>query len=54
MTESEKRIGEIRDSAARSVEEVARDTAAAIVNALLPEAADQAALDTALANRLKG
>ena len=36
--ESEKRIGEIRDSAARSVEEVARDTAAAIVEALLPGA----------------
>jgi F-type H+-transporting ATPase subunit b len=52
--ESEGRIAEIRDSAARSVEEVARDTAAALVNALLPGAADQPALDAAVANRLKG
>jgi len=52
--ESEKRIGEIRDSAARSVEEVARATAAELVNALLPQAADPAALDAAVANRLKG
>ena len=52
--ELEKRIAEIRDNAARSVEEVARDTAAAIVEALLPGTADQAAIDAALANRLKG
>jgi F-type H+-transporting ATPase subunit b len=52
--ESEKRIGEIRESAARSVEEVARDTAAALVDALLPGAADRAAIDAALADRLKG
>lgn len=52
--ESEKRIGEIRESAARSVEEVARETAAAIVDALLPGSADQAAVDAAIANRLKG
>jgi F-type H+-transporting ATPase subunit b len=52
--ESEKRIAEIRDNAARSVEEVARDTAAAIVEAMLPGTADQAAVDAALANRLKG
>lgn len=52
--ESEKRIAEIRDSAARSVEEVARDTAAEIVGALMPDAADRAALDAAVANRLKG
>ena len=52
--ESEKRIGEIRDSAAKSVEEVARATAAEIVAALLPEAADQGAVDAAVANRLKG
>jgi F-type H+-transporting ATPase subunit b len=51
---SEKRIAEIRDNAARSVEEVARATAAAIVEALLPGAGDQAAIDAALANRLKG
>lgn len=52
--ESEKRIAEIRDNAAKSVEEVARDTVAAIVEALLPGSADQAAIDAALANRLKG
>ena len=53
--ESEKRIGEIRDSAAKSVEEVARETAAAVVEALLPGGTtDQAAIDAAIANRLKG
>jgi F-type H+-transporting ATPase subunit b len=52
--ESEKRIGEIRDSAAKSVDEVARSTAAALVEALLPGASDQAAVDAAVANRLKG
>jgi F-type H+-transporting ATPase subunit b len=52
--DSEKRIAEIRDNAARSVEEVARDTATALVEALLPGAADSAAIETALANRLKG
>jgi F-type H+-transporting ATPase subunit b len=52
--ESEKRIGEIRESASRSVEEVARETAAEIVRALMPSAADEGALDAALANRLKG
>jgi F-type H+-transporting ATPase subunit b len=52
--ESEKRIAEIRESAARSVEEVAKDTAAAIVAALMPQAADQAAVDAAVTDRLKG
>lgn len=52
--ESEKRIAEIRDSAAKSVEEVAKDTAAALVEALLPDAADRAGVDAAVANRLKG
>lgn len=52
--ESEKRIAEIRESAASSVEEVARATAAEIIDAFLPEAADPTALDTAIANRLKG
>lgn len=52
--DSEKRIAEIRDSAAKSVEDVARDTAAEIVRVLLPEAADASALDAAIANRLKG
>jgi F-type H+-transporting ATPase subunit b len=52
--ESEKRIGEIRDSAAKSVEEVARETAVALVEALMPGTSDQAAVDAAIANRLKG
>lgn len=53
--ESEKRIGEIHASAARSVEEVARDTAAAIVERFLPgAAADAGAIEAAIANRLKG
>jgi len=52
--DSEKRIAEIRDSAAKSVEEVARETVAALVEALLPGSADQGAIDAALANRLKG
>jgi F-type H+-transporting ATPase subunit b len=52
--DSEKRIGEIRDSAAKSVEEVARETAVEIVNALMPGAADTDAVHAAIANRLKG
>jgi F-type H+-transporting ATPase subunit b len=52
--DSEKRIGEIRAGAARSVEEVARETAVAIVNALMPSAADAEAVDTAVSKRLKG
>lgn len=52
--ESEKRIAEIRENAAKSVEDVARDTAAAIVEALLPGKSDPAAIEAALANRLKG
>jgi F-type H+-transporting ATPase subunit b len=52
--ESEKRIGEIRENAAKSVEEVARATAGEIVRALMPGADDAAAVDTAISNRLKG
>jgi F-type H+-transporting ATPase subunit b len=52
--DSETRIGEIRDSAARSVEEVARATAVEIVGALMPGMADADAVDAAIANRLKG
>jgi F-type H+-transporting ATPase subunit b len=52
--ESEKRIAEIHESAARSVEEVARDTALEIVAALAPSAADSGKVDAAVANRLKG
>jgi F-type H+-transporting ATPase subunit b len=52
--ESEKRIAEIRDNAAKSVEEVARDTTGEIVRALLPGADDATAVEAAIANRLKG
>jgi F-type H+-transporting ATPase subunit b len=52
--ESEARIGEIRASAATSIGEVARDTAAAIVERLLPDVADKAATDAAVAGRLRG
>ncbi|MFQ5623481.1 MAG: F0F1 ATP synthase subunit B' [Paracoccaceae bacterium] len=52
--ESEKRIAEVRASALKSIEEVARDTAGAIVAALMPAAADDAAVSSAVAGRLKG
>lgn len=52
--ESEKRIREIQDSATRSVEDVARETATALIAAFLPHVADQASVDAAIANRLKG
>jgi F-type H+-transporting ATPase subunit b len=52
--ESEKRIGEIREGAARSVEEVARETALAIVAQLMPKLADQPAVDAAVSRQLKG
>lgn len=52
--ESEGRIREIQEGATRSVEEVARSTAAAIVEAFLPQAADAAALSAAIATRMKG
>jgi F-type H+-transporting ATPase subunit b len=51
--ESEQRIGEIRASASESIGEVARDTAAAIVERLLPDVADRKATDAAVADRLK-
>lgn len=52
--ESEKRITEIRASAADSVEEVARDTALAVVEAIMPAAADAKAVAGAVTARLKG
>ncbi len=52
--ESEKRIREIQESATQSVDEVARSTAAAIVQALLPQALDDSAVAAAVANRMKG
>ncbi|MEL6476845.1 MAG: F0F1 ATP synthase subunit B' [Pseudomonadota bacterium] len=50
--ESEARIAEIRASAMEAVEEVANDTAGAIVGAILPNAADAGALKAAVAARL--
>ena len=50
--ESEGRIREIRDSAMESVEEVARETALAVVEAVLPEAADKQTVDQAVQQRL--
>ncbi|HRO11715.1 F0F1 ATP synthase subunit B' [Amaricoccus sp.] len=52
--ESEKRIAEIREGAAKSVEEVARETAVAIVDALMPGTADARTVHTAISRRLKG
>ncbi len=52
--ESEARIAEIRKGAMAAVEEVARDTAHAIVVAILPSAADREAVDKAVQTRLKG
>ena len=52
--ESEGRITEIRDSAMQAVETVAKDTAQAIVATILPDAADQGAVDAAVADVLKG
>ncbi len=51
--ESEARIGEIRASALQSVDEVARDTAAAVVAALGGKA-DAKAVAAAVAERMKG
>jgi len=52
--ESEARIAEIRETATRSVEEVAAETGAAIVAALMPDAADDAAVKAAVASAMKG
>jgi F-type H+-transporting ATPase subunit b len=52
--ESEKRIGEIRESAMQNVAEVASDTAAEIVRAVMPSAEDAKALGAAVDSRLKG
>jgi F-type H+-transporting ATPase subunit b len=51
--ESERRIAEIRDGAAQAVEEVARDAARAIVEALMPKAADDAAVQAAVSRRME-
>ena len=52
--ESEKRIAAIRESAMESVETVANDAAAALVEALAPEAADEKKVRAAVSERLQG
>lgn len=50
--ESEKRIAEIREGALEAVETVATDAAQAIVASLLPAAADEASVTSAVKSRL--
>ncbi len=52
--EGEARIAEIRASALEAVAEVATDTAQAVVAAIFPAAADAAAVEAAVAAKLKG
>lgn len=52
--ESEKRIGEIRSSAMESVEEVATDTALALIEKIFPSASDKAAVKSAVTAKLGG
>ena len=52
--ESEARIGEIREGARKSVEEVATETAAAVIQAVMPGAGDDKAVAAAVKNRMKG
>ena len=52
-SESERRLGEIRDSAAAAVEEVARDTAVEVLAAMGTKA-DAKAVSAAVAAQLKG
>jgi F-type H+-transporting ATPase subunit b len=52
--EGEVKIKEIRDNAMKSVQVVATDTAAALVDAVMPGAADKKAVKTAVTARLKG
>lgn len=51
---AEKRLKEIRDGADMNVEAVARDTARAIVEAILPGSASAKAVDAAVSAALKG
>jgi len=51
--ESEKRIAEIRESALENVEVVATETAGAIIDKLMPEAADEGALASAVRAQLR-
>jgi F-type H+-transporting ATPase subunit b len=52
--EGEKRIAEIRDNAMAAVKDVADETALAVVEAVMPDAADAAALKSAVSSRLGG
>ena len=52
--ESEKRLSEIRESAAENVQAVAIETANALVNAVAPGTADRAAVKDAVSAQLKG
>ena len=52
--EGEKRIAEIQEGAMASVASVAEETAVAVVEAVLPDAADAAALKAAVQSRLGG
>jgi F-type H+-transporting ATPase subunit b len=52
--ESEERIAEIRESARESIEQVANDTARALVEALMPGAEDDAAIKAAVDSSMKG
>lgn len=52
--EGEKRIGEIRESAKIAVQEVAEETSVAVVEAVLPDVVDAAALKAAVASRMEG
>ena len=54
LSESEARIAEIRDTAAANVRAVARETAVAVAAAILPGAADPAALSAAVDKRMGG
>jgi len=51
--ESEKRLAEIRESAISNVEIVAAETAAALIQAIAPSAADDAAVKAAVATKLQ-
>ena len=52
--EGEKRIAEIRESAMASVEEVATETAQAVIEAVMPGSADAGAVKSAVAKGLGG
>ncbi|MCF6304725.1 MAG: F0F1 ATP synthase subunit B' [Rhodobacteraceae bacterium] len=52
--ESELAISTIRDSAVENVRDVASDATAAIIAALMPSAADDKAIKSAITSRMKG